>query len=326
MKRMVYPALLRRGSIKEAFDFLPSGICFFGGNGIPLLCNQQMHHLSFSMLGKDLQHISELEAALENPSSQNRVTRDGDLYILPDQTVWSFTKSLVTDEEGSQYTEIIASNMTELYEKQKMLEQSNIAQQKIVASIKRTADHVASITREEEILSMKMRIHNELGYRLEATRKFLAAGCPINEKASFASGQKKLARSLMGELESGDEVDLFAELQRVARSLDMEIVLNGALPKEQPCRELILFALRECLTNTLRHADGSKVFACLTRCKDTMTVTITNNGIPPARKITEGGGLSSLRHRIENAGGKMYLKSLPAFALTLILPERGDKL
>lgn len=43
------------------------------------------------------------------------------------------------------------------------------------------------------------------------------------------------------------------------------------------------------------------------------TVVIRNNGKPPEKEITEGGGLTNLRHRIENSGGKMTVQSLPMF-------------
>lgn len=36
--------LLRR-TVKDAFDNLPSGICFFDSNGIAVLCNRQMDRL-----------------------------------------------------------------------------------------------------------------------------------------------------------------------------------------------------------------------------------------------------------------------------------------
>lgn len=36
--------LLRR-TVKDAFDNLPSGICFFDSNGIAVLCNRQMDRI-----------------------------------------------------------------------------------------------------------------------------------------------------------------------------------------------------------------------------------------------------------------------------------------
>ena len=38
----------------------------------------------------------------------------------------------------------------------------------------------------------------------------------------------------------------------------------------------------------------------------------------------EGGGLSTLRRRVEQAGGKMAVQSLPQFKLTVTVPKRKD--
>ena len=49
---------------------------------------------------------------------------------------------------------------------------------------------------------------------------------------------------------------------------------------------------------------------------------ITNNGAPPKAEIKEGGGLSSLRRRIEKAGGTVTVHSLPVFVLEVTLPDK----
>ena len=55
---------------------------------------------------------------------------------------------------------------------------------------------------------------------------------------------------------------------------------------------------------------------------DCVEVSLTNNGTAPKEKITEGGGLSMLRQRIEEAGGKMEVWSSPRFKLIISLPEQ----
>ncbi len=43
-----------------------------------------------------------------------------------------------------------------------------------------------------------------------------------------------------------------------------------------------------------------------------------------AYHITEGGGLSMLRLRVEEAGGSMEIRSSPDFKLMLSLPEKEE--
>ncbi len=51
---------------------------------------------------------------------------------------------------------------------------------------------------------------------------------------------------------------------------------------------------------------------------------LSNNGAPPKGEITEGGGLSMLRLRVEEAGGSMEIRSSPDFKLMLSLPEKEE--
>ena len=84
----------------------------------------------------------------------------------------------------------------------------------------------------------------------------------------------------------------------------------------------ITTAMRECATNTVRHAGGNEMKVRIFEVKSTLVVWIENNGKPPERKVVEGGGLSDLRKRIEKAGGTMRIKSSPTYRLTVILPGK----
>ena len=48
---------LKRAVVKEAFDNLPSGICFFDKNGMVKLCNYQMHRLVFALHRPDVERL-----------------------------------------------------------------------------------------------------------------------------------------------------------------------------------------------------------------------------------------------------------------------------
>jgi hypothetical protein len=61
---------------------------------------------------------------------------------------------------------------------------------------------------------------------------------------------------------------------------------------------------------------------------DSYLVCFTNDGKKPeAQEITDGGGLGSLRKKIENAGGEMYVSGMPEFMLTIkLMKESGDRI
>ena len=52
-------------------------------------------------------------------------------------------------------------------------------------------------------------------------------------------------------------------------------------------------------------------------------IFFTNNGKKPESIVTEGGGLGSLRIRLEEVGGNMNIFTKPEFVLAVTLPEKG---
>ena len=110
---------------------------------------------------------------------------------------------------------------------------------------------------------------------------------------------------------------------RRAEELHVRLVMEGPIPREGESRRLTALAIRECLTNCVRHAGGTELYVSAARQEGGCTVTITNNGRPPWGEIIEGGGLSALR-RIEGSGGTMTAAARPRFALTIHLPEKED--
>ena len=77
--------------IKESFDQLPSGVCFFNYKGDIVLCNRQMYRLSQYLFDSDMQHLREVEQALRFPP-EGVVLLPGleDTYQFPDKSVWRF--------------------------------------------------------------------------------------------------------------------------------------------------------------------------------------------------------------------------------------------
>ena len=100
-------------------------------------------------------------------------------------------------------------------------------------------------------------------------------------------------------------------------------IMSGYLCDEKTAYILIC-AVRECVTNAVRYAEATRLYAEFSENETTASVTVTNNGIPPTEEISEGGGLSSLRSRVERFGGEMIVQSLPVFSLTVSVPKRKE--
>ena len=115
-----------------------------------------------------------------------------------------------------------------------------------------------------------------------------------------------------------------AAAKKRAEEMGVRVLPEGTPPKAQLSRELIALAIRECAANCARHARGTELYVCFRPKQSSMDVFLTNNGAAPKKTIVEGGGLSMLRHRIEEGGGRMAIRSLPRFELMLSLPEKEE--
>ena len=303
-------------SVKEAFDHLPSGVCFFNKNGTLTLCNHQMYQVFSKLTGKDLQSLPELQALLESQADGN--CRDKDVFLLDDGHAWRFAQEQITTQDGSSYMQVTASDVTELYLRQKELEEDNKKLKEDAERIRRLSANIISLIREEEILGMKMRVHDDIGRSVIATRQFLQQGKPMEELDLTA--WKNAVRLLKHENELSEEQDAVAGLMNAAYSLGIKVCLHGTLPEAATVKELFLYVIRECMTNAVRHAGAKELYVRLVCSDHTAAVSVTNSGAAPAGKIVEGGGLTSLRILVKKSGGTMEIKTVPGFELTVSVP------
>lgn len=308
---------ITRASIKEAMDNLPVAGCYFTPRGTVKLCNRQMYSLYRAMTGRDLQTLSELHTALEQCTDRGiGRTRDGG-YIFPDGSVWYYAERQA-GADGVRYTEALFTNGTELFAANDALEQDNRKLRWVNEKLQKMYVRAEDRIREREYLTFKMKIHDDIGQSLSVLRQTLQNIGSPEETEQQVKKLSLAARTLIysRQAESDDPYDaLLAE----AAELGVEIQLDGMLPIEPAIYDLVVQAMRECLTNCVRHAHGSTVFVRITGVPGGYTVAITNDGQKPRGLIREGGGLTTLRQSIENAGGELALSHYPEFLLRFTL-------
>lgn len=302
-------------SVKEAFDHLPSGVCFFDKNGTVTLCNYQMYRVFFALTGTDLQSLPELQELLACGS---------DIFLLDDGRAWRFAQEQITTQDGTAYTQVTASDVTELYRRQKELEEDNHKLKEDAERIRRLSANIISLIREEEILSMKMRVHDDIGRSVIATRQFLQQGKPMEELDLTV--WKNAVRLLKHDNELSEKQDAVAGLMNAAYSLGIKVSLDGTFPEDAVVKEVFLSVIRECMTNAVRHAGAKELYVRLVCSNHTAAVSVTNSGAVPAGNIVEGGGLTSLRILVKKSGGTMEIKTVPGFELTVSVPVRLEEM
>lgn len=329
---------LTAGSVKEACNNLPFGLCFFAQNELPVLCNVQMSRITEELIGKNMQSLGELERALLYPADGvTQLMIEGKKYYrFSDGNEWLFEKAEVTDDEGNRYFQVTAANHTELNRLNAECRTRNLELKKMMKRLDRIRANMADSVREQEILTAKMRLHNKMGGCMTAARQYYMQNL-TDESAEKNPGQKaellkvwsKTVSDLEEEIGQNDEGTQLEELTGIAKNAGLEIIIHGQLPADPGVNGLFMMALRECMINAIHHAAAGRLDLGLTRQDETVkgaggTVTgvFTNDGRAPEGEITEGGGLTGLRGRIEAAGGTVTVRSLPVFSLTVTLPEK----
>ena len=206
------------------------------------------------------------------------------------------------------------------------MSKNNAELQAMSVRMKRMLKNVTAIAREEEVLAMKMKVHDDIGRCIIATRRLLAKKTPRTQDVRQTAEMWRASVRLLKNSDPADhQQEMLAELKRKAADIGVGINIAGTMPQDGQAASLILSAMRECVTNTVRHAKGSEINVRIKTDRYGVCTVIKNNGDPPAEEITEGGGLADLRQKIESAAGMMQVTATPVFALTVTLPfKKGE--
>ncbi|MDO4650723.1 MAG: hypothetical protein Q4B26_18965, partial [Eubacteriales bacterium] len=162
-----------------------------------------------------------------------------------------------------------------------------------------------------------------MGKSVLRMQQYLHAERSQEEKDELILQLKRTVSLLKGEVGQTDQMNPMEELMDTAKAIGAKIVLHGELPKDREVQKILMDAMRECLTNTIQHAGGDCLHVSVYKDMTTVHADLTNNGNKPTASITEGGGLSSLRQKIERAGGTMKITIDGGFCLSVSIPDKG---
>ena len=308
-------------SIKEATDKIPSGILEYLNNGKIILINPAMEKIIDKLFGE--------EEELDGRQLWERVEQESRKIFGE----YSDTTILMTEDESEAIlfqkaehvieevpvTEILAYDVTEAYAVSRKLMEENERLSGQRDHLMELGSLVDSVTREREMLEAKVRIHDELGSMLIATKRYMTGGQadPEGIKAMW-----KTNLSLLQGKEREQTYDEFAPMLKAAEDVGVNVQVIGEYPKEKEIREILVLALGETLTNTVRHGEGDGIVFEIEEEKTQYKCLLSNNGKAPEQTITERGGLKHLRELVENYGGTMDLQSFPEVTIRLTFPKR----
>ena len=309
-------------SVKETMDDVPCGVCVSDSWGRIVLSNKKMRELSRMLIGAVLQNYEDLKQVLDGNKSVQGVTRlspENSVLYLPNGTVWMFQNYMLTEEEVAGYLQTVAFDVTEIYFNSEKIRMKNEKLELLNQKLKKMYEQIDESIREQETLKMKMQVHDSFGRSLLTIRRMLEG----NKEPDYMKNQLEILKQsvyILSGIMQDDTEKQYEESIKHAEKLGVSVEIEGELCDEYQVALITDKAIRECVTNCIRHAHGRRVYVQSHKTREGWKVCITNDGERPKEGCREGGGLSALREAVERDGGEMTTKFEPEFLLALKLP------
>lgn len=300
-----------RDSIKETVDLLPVGVAYGRTNGTVLFRNLVMDHLSQELTGKLLTDLTAFRTAACSAEEPAQVKLQSGVWqvdtrqaLAGDESLLQLTAADITEQAG--IVSDLEANNKKLKDIHLRLEIYNRQAERIIIA--------------QELLTARMTVHNELGQVLLENRHYLTDPSSIDEEL-LLQALKNTNTYLLREYEKDDTaVDPLADAVSMSDAVGVKVVLTGVPPAEGSPRVILAAAIRECATNTAKHADGDRLAVDIQYSGAAFTFALRSNGTPPGEEVRESGGLGSLRALVEKQKGSMRIDISPEFCITLSIP------
>ena len=327
--------------IKKAIDSYPGGICFSALDGRVILVNEKMNKLMLELTGHTILNAKATWEKLTNfanngkaekltqswlpkdTNNENESTHQQLFFRFSDNSVWRFELRFL----DSNIVQVEAAEITELYRLSEELYENTIRLQEIQKRQKALLDSIVEINLNKEILAAKMHIHDELGHCLLATTKAITE----DRLAENADTLRKSWNSTIQDFSNISTVwtvpdsSLQSELMQVAELIGCKVTFLGEQPKSRKALQLLYAAIREALTNAVRHANATGLMVKIEQDEKNYHIEISDNGGVSVSSITEGNGLSALRQRLEQEGATLKVLCDNSVSLLVDIPFDFDE-
>lgn len=303
-------------SIKEAIDDLPVGICCYESNGQIILKNHRIERICRAYTGKSLLNAVTFYNEI---TAGSKHTEKGSFIQLENGEVFTFSDRAMNDKD-SNLRMLSLVDITEQYRNTETLEEKRHLVAKLNEELILYGKQIVDSITAREILDAKVKIHDELGVNLLASKHYILSGGTEEERKNIETALYRNLQYLKQEKEN-IVTDEYTVILETANKLDIKLNLVGTLTEKEPQRHIIVTGIHECLTNTIRHAMGDELNVILEETETEFKAKFTNNGKAPKGEITERGGLLLLRTLVEQHDGTMEIDSAPQFMLRLVLKK-----
>jgi two-component system NarL family sensor kinase len=169
--------------------------------------------------------------------------------------------------------------------------------------------------------------------QLKHSRSSKATGHIVEEMEQLLGEAQRELRTIsyLAHAPQVNELGLTKALRQLAGGFGRRTGLNIALNVDEelrlsPAEEVAIYRMvQEALSNVHRHAHATDITIGMFRRRSVLHVAVADNGIGMPRHVRNGVGLSSMRARIEELGGRLMIRSEnPGTILIASMPTHAE--
>ncbi len=310
-------------SVRESLNNVQVGIMFYDTAGYIYLSNNKMHEVMIRFFKEDIKNGNDLWKKIlqmQIPHAE-RYEIDTDVVFRTEQDAWRFSKRVFIMDKR-EYIELIATDVTKIdknFKELETLEKNLLLQSK---EIQKLVFNMVTLSQEQEYARLRFEVHDVMGQRLSALQRMVQA-----KEYSTYKNAVTLLKNIQNDIKKEHKTSVkqsFQELKTYFNNIGIAIKKEGSFPEKKEIAHLFIAIIREATTNAARHAQSNTVTVTMTHTDGVWSMDITNDGIKPQKEIIDGGGLSGMKKRVENVGGKIYIIYEPIFCISVQV-QKSDK-
>jgi signal transduction histidine kinase len=197
------------------------------------------------------------------------------------------------------------------------------------AELRATRELLAESARINERARISGELHDVLGHNLTALSIHLEVAKHVAEGQALDCVQKSrsLAKNLLRDVRdvmSAESVNNRIDMRRAVEALveglpgpRIHLALEGDLRIEDSARaHALLRCVQEVITNALKHSEARNLWIEIFKVDDGVEVRARDDG-RGAESVQAGKGLSGMRKRLEQVGGRLDIESRPKDGFTI---------
>lgn len=327
----IYNNVLNVSDKRVALDYLPVPIYFGLSDNCPLVVNDKMYELIYSLKGKPLTDMAkDFDCLFENHLKTDEIQEalasefKNAFFVKFNDKVYVIDKKFIETEDDV-VTEIIGQDITEEYENLCKLIKLNDELKEQNQRLRQHFDNIAEVNRDQELLNAKIGIHAKLGNSITMTRHIVKEHDDSELKQKIIGLWQQI---ILGFSDANNESLStsagYEELKRISKTVGCEMIIKGTLPDGE-AKPFMIKVIREALNNAIRHANATSLTIDLESLPSTGNVYIFDDGKPSKPFTKMGGGLSALKQHLEENGILFGVSCEDRFEIQLLFPEAYRK-